>query len=88
LSYSFPGAYKFIKESKVLTLPHHTYLKGFLGILRDKWIKAIHRDTYTVTKNSFVCVEHFEDKFVMRENVFPVVGGEPIIVPRIKPKLR
>ena len=36
--------------------------------LRRKWILAIRRKDFTVTKNTFVCENHFEEKFIRQNN--------------------
>ena len=43
--------------------------------LREKWPKKIHRDNFEVNDKRVVCVKHFESKFVVRDDVFPVLNG-------------
>ena len=57
------------------------------SVLREKWTKLIHRDNFEVNDKTVVCVKHFEPKFVVREDIFPIENGDPIRVPRKIPKL-
>lgn len=38
------------------------------GVLRDKWIKKISRKDFTPTTHSVVCVKHFAEQFILRED--------------------
>lgn len=55
--------------------------------LRLEWIKKIHRADFVVNDKTVVCINHFEPRFIVKEDVFPVLNGEPIRVPRKIPKL-
>lgn len=55
--------------------------------LREKWINSIHRKNFDVSDKAVVCILHFEPRFVVREDVFPVLNGEPIRIARKNPKL-
>lgn len=56
-------------------------------VLREKWIRCIHRDNFSVNNKTVVCIKHFDPKFIVREDIFPVENGEPIHIPRKNPKL-
>lgn len=50
-------------------------------------MKLIHRDNFEANDKAVVCIKHFEPKFLVREDVFPVEMVFPIRVPRNIPKL-
>lgn len=54
---------------------------------RQRWLRAIHRDNYIVNKNSVVCANHFEERFILKEDRAVRADGSVLIVPRSKPKL-
>lgn len=56
-------------------------------ILRDKWIKFINRPDLNIHDRTTVCIKHFESRFVIKEDLFPILDGDPILVPRKTPKL-
>ena len=31
--------------------------------LRQKWVKFLNREAFTVTQSSRICIEHFEEKY-------------------------
>lgn len=55
--------------------------------MRRKWLNFIHRDKFIVTNNTLVCIKHFEERFIIREDVFSAGCGETVSVPRKKPNL-
>ncbi|XP_018914579.1 uncharacterized protein [Bemisia tabaci] len=52
-----------------------------------KWINALSRDNFTVTKSSVVCIKHFHPQFVVTHEEFKTKEGPVIQVPREVPKL-
>lgn len=56
--------------------------------LKEKWIKSIHRDKFEVNDKTVVCIKHSEPKFVVKEDIFNVLNGDPICIPRKIPKLK
>lgn len=48
--------------------------------LRGKWLKNIQRDNFEVNDKT-VCVIYFKLKFVVREDIFPLLNSELIRVP-------
>nr|CAI5862603.1 unnamed protein product [Callosobruchus analis] len=56
--------------------------------LRMRWLKAIHRDNYTVTKNSVVCCKHFDEDEITRHEVFKDKDGTSQEYPLARPKLK
>nr|CAI5820906.1 unnamed protein product [Callosobruchus analis] len=59
--------------------------KANLGM---RWLKAIHRDNYTVTKNSVVCCKHFDEDEITRHEVFKDKDGTSQEYPLARPKLK
>lgn len=57
-------------------------------MLRQKWINLIHRDNFEVQNESVVCAKHFDSKFIITEDVYPIEGDSPVRVPCKNPKLR
>ena len=33
--------------------------------LRQKWVKFLNREAFTVTQSSRICIEHFEEKYII-----------------------
>nr|CAI5852053.1 unnamed protein product [Callosobruchus analis] len=56
--------------------------------LRMRWLKAIHRDNYTVTKNSVVCCKHFDEDEITRHEVFKDKDGTSQGYPLARLKLK
>lgn len=54
---------------------------------RTKWVQHIHRKDYVVTKNSRVCIKHFADHFILREDQIVRPDGSVLISPRSQIKL-
>ena len=46
---------------------------------RNEWIKKIPRENLNVTNNSRVCIQHFEEKDIVRYDIFPCANGDPDI---------
>ncbi|XP_067011944.2 uncharacterized protein [Anabrus simplex] len=55
--------------------------------LREQWIQNIRRYNFEYTDKTAVCAKHFEPHFIIREDIFPIVDGEPIRIPRKIPRL-
>lgn len=56
-------------------------------VRREKWLKAIHRSNFTPSKASVVCVHHFEDRFIVREDSVKRPDGTVLTVQRERVKL-
>ncbi|GBM41413.1 hypothetical protein AVEN_172191-1 [Araneus ventricosus] len=57
--------------------------------LREKWLHAIRRTDFKITKNSKVCEKHFKDGEVLRNSTFyNEKTGETISAPLKRPKLK
>lgn len=54
---------------------------------RRKWIKSINRDDFAVSEYSRVCIKHFADHFVLREDKMVRPDGSVLITPRKQIKL-
>ncbi|XP_045460424.1 uncharacterized protein LOC123670894 [Harmonia axyridis] len=58
-------------------------------VRRLDWIDAIHKDNkFKITTNTVVCIKHFLDKDILKEDVLPTLDGSFIRVPRKIPKLK
>ncbi|CAL1264091.1 unnamed protein product [Larinioides sclopetarius] len=57
--------------------------------LREKWLHAIPRKDFNITKNSKVCEKHFKDSEVLRNTTFYIEKtGETLSAPMKRPKLK
>ncbi|CAL1277369.1 unnamed protein product, partial [Larinioides sclopetarius] len=57
--------------------------------LKEKWLRAIPRKYFYVTKNSKVYEKHFKDVEVLRNSTFYIKkNGETISAPMKRPKLK
>ncbi|XP_066903045.1 methyl-CpG-binding domain protein 2 isoform X1 [Halyomorpha halys] len=54
---------------------------------RRQWLRAIGRQEYSVGKSSVVCIRHFEEGSVLREDRATRVDGSVLAVPRVRLKL-
>lgn len=57
-------------------------------ILRAKWERKMHREGFTATENSCVCILHFSKTFLVMEDVFKREDGSTLVVKRQRPKLK
>ena len=49
------------------------------------WLRKISRQNLPVTKNTVVCIKHFNDQDVVKEDILPGRDGNPdIVIPRTK----
>jgi hypothetical protein len=55
--------------------------------LKAKWLRSIHRQDYIVNKNSRVCIKHFPENFIIREDKAVTTDGTVAVVPRQRLKL-
>ena len=57
------------------------------NIQRDQRIKAVKRNEFTPTTYSSVCVKHFTERFLIRENKLIRNDGTVIVTHRCQPGL-
>jgi hypothetical protein len=50
--------------------------------LKARWLRGIHRQDYIVNKNSRVCIKHFPENFIIREDKAVKTDGTVLVVPR------
>jgi len=56
---------------------------------RATWLRKIPRENLKVTKHTVVCIKHFHDSDIIRNDLLPGKDGKPdILIPRNKPALR
>lgn len=55
--------------------------------MREKWIRAINRKDFTPTFYSVVCVKHFAERFIIREDKMTRDDGTLIVAQRARPAL-
>jgi hypothetical protein len=55
--------------------------------LKARWLRSIHRQDYIVNKNSRVCIKHFPENFIIREDKAVKTDGTVLVVPRQRLKL-
>lgn len=53
-----------------------------------KWLRSIHRENYVLTKESVVCIKHFDDSFIIREHRALRPDGSELVMPRKVPILK
>ena len=57
--------------------------------LQKQWIKKIPRENLVISKHTVVCVKHFKEEDIVRNDILPGKNGEPdIIIPRKRLKLK
>lgn len=56
--------------------------------MRKLWEHKISREKFKATKYSTVCIKHFQEEFIIRENVVITSTGEKIVFPNKKIKLK
>ncbi|KAG8334612.1 hypothetical protein J6590_086578 [Homalodisca vitripennis] len=44
------------------------------------WLRAIHRDSYEVTSNSRVCIKHFDERYIIKEDTVTRPDGTILTV--------
>ena len=54
---------------------------------RDLWLRKIPRVDYQPSRNSFVCVRHFSDQFIIKTDSVTRSDGTVLSVERTRPKL-
>lgn len=54
---------------------------------REKWLRYIHRDGYQICDSSRVCIKHFSERFIIREDVMTKPDGTILRVARDQLKL-
>lgn len=72
------------------------YVKPFVNVFSfpkdpvttQTWLRAIHRDDYSVSKNSRVCIKHFDERYIIREESVTRPDGSILTVKRDRLKLR
>ncbi|KAG8316816.1 hypothetical protein J6590_040062 [Homalodisca vitripennis] len=52
------------------------------------WLRAIHRDSCEVTYNSRVCIKHFDERYIIKEDTVTRPDGTILTVKRDRLKLR
>lgn len=52
-----------------------------------KWLRSIHRPNFVPTKHSVVCIKHFDDRHIVREDSATRPDGTVLTVKRDKLKL-
>lgn len=52
-----------------------------------QWLKAIHRSDYKLRKSSRVCIKHFDERFIVREDSVKRPDGSVLTVKRSQLKL-
>ena len=55
--------------------------------MRQKWNRAIHRDNWEPSDSSTVCIHHFDEEFIVREDRVKRDDGTELIVARDRLKL-
>lgn len=56
-------------------------------VLRQKWLSAIHRADFIPSKRSVVCIKHFDERFIIREDSVRRPDGSILTVKRDRLKL-
>lgn len=54
---------------------------------REKWLKSIHRSDFVPSKRSAVCIKHFDERYIVREDSVTRPDGTVLTVKREKLKL-
>lgn len=54
---------------------------------RGQWLRAIHRDNYEPGSTAVVCIKHFCEQHIVREDTATRSDGSILVVPRKIPKL-
>ena len=54
---------------------------------RKKWLNAIHRKDFIIKESTVICIKHFDNKFIIRNDTAVRPDGSVLIVPRAKIKL-
>ncbi|XP_035233286.1 THAP domain-containing protein 1-like isoform X2 [Stegodyphus dumicola] len=57
-------------------------------LLSEKWVKNINRKDFVIRKYSNVCIKHFEEEFIVREDKAVRDDGTLLVVPRTIPTLK
>ena len=47
---------------------------------KNEWIRKIPNKNLKITKQSKVCIKHFDEKDIIRSDVFPCANGDPDII--------
>lgn len=56
--------------------------------LKKKWIKQVHRDSWQPTQRSVVCIKHFDEQFLNKEDKYVKPDGTFTVIPRKKITLK
>ena len=57
--------------------------------LKEKWIRKIPRENLLVTKHTVVCIKHFKESDIIRNDILPGKNGGPdVVIPRKRLKLK
>nr|CAH7722834.1 unnamed protein product [Callosobruchus chinensis] len=56
-------------------------------VKRKKWSRAIDRDDFTIKNSSVICIKHFEESFLIRNDTAVRPDGTILTVPRTRIKL-
>lgn len=56
-------------------------------VKRKLWISRIRRDNFTYTENARVCINHFEERMIIREDAWTDKDGKEHKIPRVNPIL-
>ncbi|KAG8319311.1 hypothetical protein J6590_094502, partial [Homalodisca vitripennis] len=83
LGVSHPASYTFTYFYLSLTPVYCEHPETF-----RTWLRAIHRDSYEVTSNSRVCIKHFDERYIIKEDTVTRPDGTILTVKRDRPKLR
>nr|CAH7760647.1 unnamed protein product [Callosobruchus chinensis] len=54
---------------------------------RNQWLKCIHREDFIPSDHSVVCIDHFEEKFIVRKDTATRPDGSVLTVDRKRLKL-
>lgn len=56
-------------------------------MMHNKWRDSIHRKDFIPGSQAVVCIKHFDDQMIIREDRFKQPDGTEIVIPRTKLKL-
>lgn len=48
---------------------------------RQKWIRSIHRENFQPSKQSVVCIHHFDPQFILQNEIYPKEDGTVNVIP-------
>lgn len=82
-----PGCKSNYRSSIKTEGPVTTYVFPSDAKLKKKWIRAIHRDAFEPNDKTVVCIKHFSDCYIVREDKGVRSDGSLLVVPRKIPLL-